>query len=261
MGIPESYVLTPHGLVHENCIGAAQDGRACPPLKSIKDLFARTPGGWIESATYTPPVPLGSLSARLKVPRPPATPDQSLIYLFPGAQNARMSTILQPVLQWGSNGRFGGEFWTIASWWCTPCGRTYHSIEHPRVEPDETLLASINVLGELGEESANWEIVIASEIDPTKSVSLTAPGVKDLMLFIAAGALEVYSVPDDATTPPALTHDRSFFPADTSTFSDIKLLDLNGQPFYADWVVRSPENDSGLKVDVATGGSAVTLMY
>jgi hypothetical protein len=258
MPIPEHYVLTPHGLVHENCVNDAGD---CPPVRSIRDLFPRTPGGWIESATYTPPEPLGSLSVRFTVPRPPANSSTSVVFLFPGAQNARLSTILQPVLQWGNNGRFGGEYWTIACWWCTPLGCTYHS-DPQTVEVGETLLASVNVVAPLGADSADWNIEITPELDQTRRVSLTAEGLKDLMLFVVAGALEAYSLVDT----PVLTHDANFFPADTTMFSGIQMKDLNGHGFYADWVPRWPQETgvtggSQFKVLVSPDGSDVTLVY
>jgi len=48
----------------------------------------------------------------------PADPSPSvfaqLTYLFNGLQSN--SEIIQPVLQWGNNGSFGGGYWTFASW-------------------------------------------------------------------------------------------------------------------------------------------------
>jgi len=57
----------------------------------------------------------------------PSNPSDNgaLIYLFNGIEPSNFSAILQPVLQYGSNGAFGGNYWVIASWYVGNSG--FHS--------------------------------------------------------------------------------------------------------------------------------------
>jgi hypothetical protein len=53
------------------------------------------------------------------IPSSPSDPDQVLLYIFNGMQPSGASSLplLQPVLQWGDNGAFGGWYWSMASWY------------------------------------------------------------------------------------------------------------------------------------------------
>jgi hypothetical protein len=47
-------------------------------------------------------------------------------YIFNGSQSSSM--IYQPVLQWGNNGWFGGNYWCVASWYADSQGSAaFHS--------------------------------------------------------------------------------------------------------------------------------------
>jgi len=48
----------------------------------------------------------------------PANPSHNggLLYFFNSLEPSDGSEIIQPVLQWGSNGSFGGNYWSYASW-------------------------------------------------------------------------------------------------------------------------------------------------
>lgn len=252
MRIPLDHILAPHGLVHVSCIG---EGTSCQPPTDVRALLPRTPGGWIESATYTPPEPLQSLSLGFKVPEPPADRENSLIYLFPAAENAQMSTILQPVLQWGWNGCFGGECWTIASWHCTPAGRTVYSKEQHEVQSGELLRASLKMT-HMSDTYANWSVEIEPEGDASRCAKLVVEKLEDLMLFVVGGALEAYGPVEDI---PKLTKDRKHFPTGSTSFTGIELHDLHGRRFEAPWFLRWPDED-GFRV-VADTSSEVTLLY
>jgi hypothetical protein len=91
-----------------------------------------TTNGWVE-ASWANAATIGGLTyfnqldANFSVPNAPAANVGQLIYLFPSVE-ANGAAILQPVLQYGSNGAFGGNYWTLASWyvnatngyWSTP---------------------------------------------------------------------------------------------------------------------------------------------
>jgi hypothetical protein len=260
-GIPPEFVLTPHGLVHQSCVHKIEDDtpRTLPPCQKqptdIRVLRATGPGGWIESATFTPSVPLGSLSVTFTVPEPPSKTG-ALIYLFPGAEDARLSTILQPVLQWGCNGRFGGDHWTIACWHCTPQGQTRHS-PHFEVSPGDTIVGTVKTIRSMA-DACDWRVEISDVTQPDKCAMLDVLNVNRLFLFVVAGALEAYSL---ETGNPLGDH-WSEYPASGSTaFTDIALTDLNGNPFRADWNARIPSGLCGLGVEVSDDRSAVTLIY
>ncbi|PUZ27227.1 hypothetical protein GA0116948_11738 [Chitinophaga costaii] len=81
--------------------------------------------GWITYAQNATTVPVRFFGTNFIVPNNPTTYHNQLLYLFEGLQDGITATshIFQPVLQFGSNGRFGGNYWTIASWYasCQGC--------------------------------------------------------------------------------------------------------------------------------------------
>lgn len=159
--LPEGYVATPAGLYHQSCVyevpaGATvergevirmADGTSyqVPPCKyaaqssllpgnnrvgssTTSSVRPPTVNGWVEyteawaSIAYkrivadwnVPPNPTGSYGASGKV-----------YYTFPGLQSD--SFIIQPVLQYGNNGSYGGAYWTITSWRCDTGPNCFHS--------------------------------------------------------------------------------------------------------------------------------------
>jgi hypothetical protein len=61
-------------------------------------------------------VPLSYFATSWVVPPPPVTSSGQTIFIFNGIQND-VGHILQPVLQWGSSGAGGGDYWGVASWY------------------------------------------------------------------------------------------------------------------------------------------------
>jgi hypothetical protein len=274
-GILENYVLTPHGLKSRNdCTASTADPTETLPkwekklIDSLLYLRQRGPAGWIESGTFTPSVPLGSMSVRFTVPDSPAMPG-ALIYLFPAAENPWMTTILQPVLQWGDNFQFGGgEQWTTACWYCSPDGKTTYSCQQPQVRPGETIVASMSVDRPYGKDSCDWKVEIKVENDPGRCASLAATGIKDLFLFLVGGALEAYSldlltwrIEDGSLFIPRPADWRQYPASGSTTFNITELVDLNERSFRADWNKRILQSDCGLDVSVSDDRSTITLTY
>jgi hypothetical protein len=56
----------------------------------------------------------------------PAAPAQSggVFFIFPSLANQGQD-IIQPVLQWGNNGLYGGNYWTISTWHATETGYSH----------------------------------------------------------------------------------------------------------------------------------------
>jgi hypothetical protein len=100
--------------------------------------------GWITYAYWNrPSTPISSFSTTWVVPPGPSTQSGQLIYLFNGIQNSTM--IYQPVLQWGNNGAFGGNYWCVATWYADgQGGQAFHS--SPITVQSGTVLTGIMTL-------------------------------------------------------------------------------------------------------------------
>ncbi len=255
--IPHDHVLTPFGLLHKDFVKeVTPDDRST--LEPRPDFPKGPPphvmglGGWIEAGTFTPSEPLGSMRVSFKVPEPPKVPG-ALIYLFPGAQNASLTTLLQPVLQWGNNNKFGGEYWTIASWHYVAAGGTRHS-HHVRVNPHDTVVGTIKVIAHTP-DACDWSVEARLGESDT-CATLIVPGLTQLLLFLAAGALEAYSL--ESLGQPVWGQ----YPESGSTrFHIDELQNLNGTASFADWNSRIRTTECGFEVRVSDNRKDVTLVY
>jgi hypothetical protein len=85
--------------------------------------------GWITYAQNNNTLAVSTFSTFWTVPTAPSTNDGQLLYLFNGLQDGVLPTshILQPVLQYGSNNAFGGNYWVINNWYasCSTCQAYY----------------------------------------------------------------------------------------------------------------------------------------
>jgi len=261
------YFQTPHGLVHRSCIHLIDSDQkidtqntglsGCKRSATIHTLRALSPNAWKASANFAPAVPLGSMTVTFTVPEPP-TVDGALIYLFPAAEDAYLTTILQPVLQWGVDGDGeGGDCWTIASWHVTTDG---HTLKSPSIEvtPGDTIVGTVKAT-QCSDEGCDWLIETRDvSCEPNLVTALQIGNMPSLLLFLVAGALEAY--PED----PCCLLRRGQFPASGSTtFSDIQLIDLAGNPFTARWNAQFAESDitGRFGVEVGQDNRAVTLFY
>jgi hypothetical protein len=82
--------------------------------------------GWITYAQNDVPVSgITGFTTDWIVPNNPPANNGQLLYIFNGLQDGFDATshILQPVLQYGANGRFGGNYWSIDNWYvsCQTC--------------------------------------------------------------------------------------------------------------------------------------------
>jgi len=106
--------------------------------------------GWITYAFWQNATghPISSFATTWVVPPAPRTQSGQLIYLFNGIQNSSM--IYQPVLQWGSNGAFGGNYWCVASWYADgQTGQATHSTP-VQVNPGQVLVGIMTLTGQAG---------------------------------------------------------------------------------------------------------------
>lgn len=177
---------------------------ACPEAPVItRPIGGRTPNlgnppgtgnGWVEAIQKA--VPLGGgdnidyIYGSWVVPSNPSATG-ALNYIFNGTEPTSQNWILQPVLQWGSNGSFGGNYWVIASWLVGSNGYAYHS-------PAEGVNAGDTIYGYTwitGQSSGNtyWEVYAQDTTSGAYSwITATTWGLQWNWAY--AGVLESYNV-------------------------------------------------------------------
>jgi hypothetical protein len=143
-------IMTPFGEADESCVheipmGASVDTETgdvkmkgavvghfdpCPMSVNLDRLNKKTqppaPGGWYEysqanATTISGMTQFDYYDGSWTVPSDPVSPNNTdLLYYFPALQNLNSSgtplSIIQPVLQWGSNNSWGGAYWNMAAW-------------------------------------------------------------------------------------------------------------------------------------------------
>ena len=139
---------TPFGLAHKDCTrevppsgsvdshGNIVVGRVttvvpkCPYGSAIKRPSAvvqpPTTNGYLKFSYWSAPSWFRRLYSDLAVPSAPGV-NGALNYFFSAFEPADGTDIIQPVLQWGSNGAFGGNYYTVASWYVIGDGRFFYS--------------------------------------------------------------------------------------------------------------------------------------
>jgi hypothetical protein len=85
--------------------------------KSAQAQYSPPQSSWVEYAGYTDPSLPTSYTGTWVPNSSPTSNNGQVIYLFTSLIDP-YGDIIQPVLQWGYNGAFGGAYWTIASWYC-----------------------------------------------------------------------------------------------------------------------------------------------
>jgi hypothetical protein len=139
-------------------------------------------------------------------------------YAFPAFQTGRHETshILQPVLQFGNNGTWGGQYWTAASWWCdgTDC---YASEQHLTVYPGDLIwgLAGSN---DCSGGYCDWSVITR---DMTQGhTGQSNYSVRDTIAYDwgVGGAVEVYN----------LSTSCDLYPASGVFYYDISMQDRYG---------------------------------
>jgi hypothetical protein len=259
-------VVTPWGSVPSACVHSVGVG-----VSSIKDApngqmvvsyssgssasFSSCAGrpattnGWVETA-YAVRNPTTSVSAKWTVPSSPKSDDSQIIYMFPATQNCYKSCgnyvfIIQPVLQWGYNGAFGGAYWVLASWWVDNSGNYAYSTP-VRVSAGNALVGTLTSSGCNGKYTCNWAITGSDTTNGHKTTLKKSSLAVQTTIFMT---LEVYGVVS-CKDYPASGH---------TTFSGIN---VNGKsPGARAWTPIVLQSDGcGERVKV-NNGTAITLYY
>ena len=103
---------------------------------------------WIAYASWNNDTgqPISSFTTTWIVPRAPTTQSGQTIFLFNGIQNSTM--IYQPVLQWGSSGAGGGNYWAVASWYVDGQGGLAFYSHLTQVNPGDVLIGVMTLTGQ-----------------------------------------------------------------------------------------------------------------
>ena len=220
-----------------------------PATEVVRKDPADQAGGWSTWATWNNQSgqPIRSIVSSWIVPAPPTTQSGQLIYLFNGLQDQAGSEILQPVLQWGTSGAGGGDFWSVASWhvdsknqaFCTP------SI---RVNPGDQLIGAMTQVGSFSDGTHNY----LCEFQGIPGTSLMALGLTELTA--AEQTLEAYGVTS-----------LDEYPAASETKMTQIAIELSGGPAQLAWMANTMTNPLfGEKTVIASNvnpGGEVDLFY
>ena len=165
--------------------------------------FARVPGtgnGWVEADQWN--VPLSSsdnidyVAGNWRVPSYPAV-NGALIYLFNGIEPSTQDWILQPVLQYGNNGAFGGNYWGIASWLVSSTQAYVSPFE--TVNPGD-LLIGYTRLTSISGSTLNWTILAQDQTSGAySSIKVWTTGLH--LTWAYRGVLEAYHVTSCSNFP------------------------------------------------------------
>lgn len=120
------------------------------PLLGMLEVVPALGTGWIADAAWTNNTgqPITSFRTTWVVPAAPSTQSGQLLYLFNGIQNSTM--IYQPVLQWGNNNAFGGNYWLVASWYADGQGGPAFHSSTVQVNPGDVLVGVMTQTGHTG---------------------------------------------------------------------------------------------------------------
>jgi hypothetical protein len=278
VALPVDYVRVPHGAVHKSCFHELVDGDVVQPDGSIKSVdgsltsvggacaftFQKsnaatsdavagggvqppTDNGWTESANWTSPVAIKRFSAQFHVPAAPRVYTNQLIYMFPALEDVAGTSIVQPVLQYGNNGAWGGNYWTIASWlgggaW----GGHYYYSAARRVSTGEVISGLMYDTGNCHPAGCEWAVAMH---DSSNTRNITISGLADLSWrWVFAGAIEVYNVNSCAK-----------YPATYDNFYNFAITDYGNHRHTATWRHDIGKHTCGEKITSNAG--LVNLYY
>jgi hypothetical protein len=176
---------------------------ACPDapvntrsLSAVGTTVKKSPtiNGWVEAIDHD--VSLGSgdnLDEVVGYWIVPSNPSKNggLVYLFNGMEPKTQNWILQPVLQFGNNGYFGGNYWVISSWLVGGNGYAFYSPAE-RVNPGDKLYGVTFMTGDSGGK-LSWE-VWAQDVTTGAYTWITANTTGLQWTWAYAAVLEAYNI-------------------------------------------------------------------
>jgi hypothetical protein len=198
--------------------------------------------GWVASVQKAVPLSAGDNidfidGTWIVPPNPSAT--GGLVYLFNGIEPSSGQWILQPVLQWGYDGLFGGNYWVIASWLVNTNGFALYS-QPEVVSAGDTIAGQTRITAE-GAGVIDWQVWAIDLTNPKVTLLQTATsGLQWSLAF--AGVLEVYYITSCSQLPGVLGEFNSAVFQNTFLYHGYpNFLSANANPWFgATWDYGGP---------------------
>lgn len=203
--------------------------------------------GWVEwAANYTTGSPFQTLLSGWHVPAAPtgSYTGTQVYFAFSGFQ--RDSFIIQPVLQYGYNGVWGGSYWTAAAWRCDLGPNCTHG-NWITANPGDSLTTVIAASG-CASNSCTWAIGLGNWNQSTSASHQFTDN--DLYLWASGGVVEVYGLTS-----------CSQFPAEGIWFSGVAASDHNGAQTLTPTNYISPGLSPSCQFNVSSTASTVRLYH
>jgi len=231
-GVPDNYVITPFGYFHPSCVLHVAEGetllakgrvlqRADGSLENLQEcqfphyavsgeivagatkVESPTINGWVESEGVTTSTSYGEIVADWVVPPAPTSNASQIVYFFPGLMDKNDEvSIIQPVLQFGYNGDFGGNYWVIASWNCCPSNTADYSTPVD-VNPGDTIQGTVKSTCSAGTESCStWNITTADTATGGSTTLSNSPSEGQTFNWAVGAVLEAYNITQCSNYPP-----------------------------------------------------------
>jgi hypothetical protein len=221
----ERLVLTPYGYIPKGCVHHANEDEIvyfhdgilkivtaegqtrlerpakCEfgnPIKS-RDIHrgsrAEEPDGWAAYAKWLTQSDFNFFGGYWTVPANPTQDGLQTLFLFTGFQNAyfkrgveaEVTSIIQPVLQWGNSEAGDEKYWAIASWFVAGENAVYSDLKGP-LNNGDTIVGNMTLVGGSG---TKWTIEtndLTMGLDTTLTVDTS---VEEVDAFVT---LEVYGI-------------------------------------------------------------------
>ena len=154
-----------------------------------------TGNGWVQASQWDVPLKSGDnidwMQGYWIVPSIPKT-NGALVYLFNGIEPTGGGVIMQPVLQHGSNGAFGGNYWVIASWLAKQTSSNSYYSKPLGVNPGDLLVGTTEQTGASGGKL--YYLVDAYDSNTGANTRLSVWSTGHQWVWAYAGVLEAYYV-------------------------------------------------------------------
>jgi len=163
--------------------------------------------GWVEASQWELSLAstdnIDDVAGYWHVPAPPAE-SGALVFLFNGIEPTGGNWIMQPVLQWGNNGNFGGNYYTFASWLVGPESSGIAYVSNPiNVNPGD-LLTGVSQQNGVTDSTLYYFVTAADgAIGQQTTLNIWSQGLHWVQAF--AGVLEAYYVTSCSQFPSGLS--------------------------------------------------------
>ena len=240
-------VLTPNGWRHRDCVYAIPDGahvhhglvtrvdgstfelptcshasHAAGGTGGVSDVLP-APGTFVEYGSYDNGTPWGEINASWHVPTAPRNPytGAQVFFAWIGLEPFNGNSIFQPVLTYGDQGMYGGNYWTATSFFCGTPETCAFSSPVLSVSAGDSLTGSVTA-SSCADGVCTWTIGIVDVT--TGGRSHFSWDTTSAFVWAFGGASE-----ENALTACAL------YPANGVSFTGVGLYDQSNTPATPHW--------------------------